>query len=294
MQGWYNARVLSRTGDEIRVHYMNWAEKFDSNICVDDVTLIPYTTRTKEHHLTKRKKPDLAASVATATTTTAAASISLDQAPNALNNSTDEIDSTIRSTLNKSIIEETAAAAVEVKAADEEVETGGPKRSSRLGRAGSLPAIPIKKEKINTACSNEDSNGAVERGGVEVEDRVVGIESAGEATAASSSSDTVKDETDAGQSEKVPKMLKGREYGAGEAEHASSYLTNAFCVQKYYKKYLINCCIKINSIQISYDVLSCSMFLTSDQCPIPTVIPEELLIPQVPRGLAIACLYVCM
>lgn len=45
---------MSRTGDEIRVHYLNWKEKFDSDICIDDATLIPYTARTKEHRVTKK------------------------------------------------------------------------------------------------------------------------------------------------------------------------------------------------------------------------------------------------
>ena len=35
---------------------MNWSEKFNANISVDDPTLIPYTSRTREHQSTKNKR----------------------------------------------------------------------------------------------------------------------------------------------------------------------------------------------------------------------------------------------
>ena len=35
---------------------MNWSEKFNANIFVDDPTLVPYTSRTREHPSTKRRR----------------------------------------------------------------------------------------------------------------------------------------------------------------------------------------------------------------------------------------------
>ena len=45
------------------MHYLNWTEKYDSDINRNDATLIPYTARTKEHSSTKRKKISIIATV---------------------------------------------------------------------------------------------------------------------------------------------------------------------------------------------------------------------------------------
>ena len=221
LQGWYNAKVLSRTGNEIRVHYLNWAEKFDSDICIDDVTLIPYTARTKEHRSTKMKK----LSVLLPSSLTG----------EAVDNTSNEGDTgETTEDFSMTTVDESPGARARLAAAEKnelkekqrnkikerEIEGESLTRGSRSSRASLLSSqavrenVPIKQE------SNGSNSIDILSGGVEEGDSDIGTDITGEGKTISTISSNgnatkLESELENQQVEKIPKLLNGREYGAG-------------------------------------------------------------------------------
>jgi hypothetical protein len=213
MQGWYNAKVLSRTDNVIRVHYLSWSEKFDSDICIDDATLIPYTARTKEHPSTRKKK-----------TTWRISSDTVDSEEN----SGDTGDTT--EDLSMTSVDESPASRARLIAAEREIvkeqqrnklkerelELETLTRGSRSARASLLASqaarVSIKQE--SSSSSMDIAIIALEEG-----DSDIGTDITGEGRTISSLSNghatKTESESESRQVEKIPKLLNGREYGAG-------------------------------------------------------------------------------
>lgn len=220
VQGWYNAKILSRTGNIIRVHYLSWSEKFDSDICTDDLTLIPYTARTKEHPSTRKKKLILKTSSNirdseedsgdtgdTGDTTVDLSMTSLDDSPR----------SRARLIAEEREIEKEQQ---RNKLKERELELETLTRGSRSKRASLVSALALResvsiKQESSGSSSMDVSTGALEEG-----DSDIGTDITGEGktiSTMSSNSNAIKleSESESLQVEKIPKLLNGREYGAG-------------------------------------------------------------------------------
>ena len=166
----------------IRVHYLNWTEKYDSDIRLNDATLIPYTARTKEHASTKPKKRKFAAVIHPAT---------------------DLVDPS-----------ESVLPPVEVFNVVAKNTLFGTDLLPRSGRAGRASMSPIKTVKIpsgrahlvedSTISSIELSTGTIDDGSDLGTDATVD----GMLGFPSSSGDVLD--------KKIPKEMNGREYGTGD------------------------------------------------------------------------------
>jgi hypothetical protein len=219
VQGWYNAKILSRTGNVIRVHYMNWSEKFDSDILIDDVTLIPYTARTKEHASTKKKKStwktpsDIGDSEEnsgdtgdTGDTTEDLSMTSLDESPG--------------SRLRLLVAErEMVKEQQRNKLKERELELETLTRGSRSSRA-SLTSPQGLKDRNGIKHESSSSSMDIPVSAVEEGDSDVGTDITGEGKTISTLSSNghavkLESESECQQIEKIPKLLNGREYGAG-------------------------------------------------------------------------------
>lgn len=258
-QGWYNAKVLSRTGDEIRVHYLNWAEKFDSNICIEDVTLIPYTARTKEHTSTKMRKPKVS-KYKVVVKETASSSTETDLASKASTDSVSElsIQLGVNENCRKSGIDDII-----------EGQTDNSAQSSTRIRRSSRGALSPSKMKENTTATKTVSISMEETNAFSLdEDSELGTDSA-EGTFSSiscrlSGEGEVENEMIdlTVRKEVVPKLLKGRECSAGKKfsfqKNSSLLGTSNNVITRI--DYLLFC-LNLNS-----RVKNCLLFFQFTQC----------------------------
>jgi hypothetical protein len=201
---------LSRTGDEIRVHYLNWNEKFDSDICIDDVTLIPYTARTKEHRVTKMgsKKSSKLAKYQVFFVDPASSSADTDIASKASTDTVSELSLplVVKADYRKNDLDDIV----------EGVENGT-QSSSRM--RSSRAALSPSKMKENTSASKVIVIDETNASSLD-EDSELGTDSAeGTFSSISSRNSGVEAEGEiidlTERKEEVPKSLREREYSAG-------------------------------------------------------------------------------
>jgi hypothetical protein len=198
---------------------MNWSEKFDSDICIDDMTLIPYTARTKEHASTKKKKSiwktssDVGDSEEnsgdtgdTGDTTEELSTTSVDDSPG----------SRLRLILSE---REMAKEQQRNKLKERALELETLTRGSRSSRA-SLTSPQGLKDRGNIKHDSSSSSMDIPISTVEEGDSDVGTDITGEGKTVSTLSSNghavkLESESEGQQVEKIPKLLNGREYGAG-------------------------------------------------------------------------------
>ena len=196
------------------MHYLNWNEKFDSNICIEDVTLIPYTARTKEHGSTKMK-PRKVSRHRVVFEEKASSSTETDLASKASTDSVSELS--IQLGANENYRKRGIDDIVEGQA------DNGAQSSTRMRRSSRGAQSPSKM-KENTTTTKTVSVSVDETNASSLdEDSELGTDSA-EGTFSSISfrnsaeaeveSDMI-DLTDVSK-EVVPKLLKGRECSAGK------------------------------------------------------------------------------
>ena len=195
------------------MHYLNWAEKFDSNICIEDVTLIPYTARTKEHRTTKMRKP-LVSKYKVVFKETASSSTETDLASKASTDSVSELSIQLGANENyrKSGIDDTIEGQVD----------NGSQSSTRMRRSNRGALSPSKMKENTTAtktvfvlidetnASSLDEDSELGTDSAEGTFSSISFRNNGEGEVENEMIDlTVKKEV-------VPKLLKGRECSAGK------------------------------------------------------------------------------
>ena len=194
------------------MHYLNWKEKFDSNICIEDVTLIPYTARTKEHGSTKMK-PRKVSKYRVVFEEKASSSIETDLASKASTDSVSELSIQLGANENyrKSGIDDIVEGQAD----------NGAQSSTRMRRSSRGAQSPSKM-KENTTATKTVSIDETNASSLD-EDSELGTDSA-EGTFSSISfrnsaegevESEIIDLTDVSK-EVVPKLLKGRECSAGK------------------------------------------------------------------------------